>query len=162
MNPTVSSSEFTFAAVLVAPSATPDDARELDAMVRAAHEAGAAPIVIAIPRGVAPPAGVRVAHIAAGTKAISGIRAGMALLANSSVQFALVWPHDRGWSETDGIAPLVDAVRRERAALTALAGSALDAAPIIVARDCWLELMTVGEQGMDALAARRGVHRVQN
>ena len=153
---------FSLAAVLVATSATSDDARELEAMVNAARDAGADPVVIALPRGVPAPASARVAQVAAGAKAISGIRAGMALLANTAVAAALVWPHDRGWSETDGIAPLVDAARRERFPITALAGSALDTAPVIVARDCWLELMTVGEQGMGALAKRRGVHWVQN
>lgn len=153
---------FSLAAVLVATSATSNDARELEAMVNAARDAGADPIVIALPRGVPAPAGARVAHVAAGAKAISGIRAGMALLANTTVTVALVWPHDRGWSETDGIAPLVDTAKRERFPLTALAGSALDRAPVVVARDCWLELMTVGEQRMDALAARRGVFWVQN
>jgi hypothetical protein len=32
----------------------------------------------------------------------------------------------------------------------------------MIARDAWLDLMTLGEQGMAAVAERRGVHRVQD
>ena len=31
---------------------------------------------------------------------------------------------------------------------------------LMIARDAWLELMTLGEQGMAALAERRGLQRV--
>jgi hypothetical protein len=31
---------------------------------------------------------------------------------------------------------------------------------VLIPRDAWLELMTVGESGMDAVAARRRVVRV--
>ena len=48
----------------------------------------------------------------------------------------------------------------EGAALAVLEGDDVEHAPLMIARDAWLDLMTLGEQGMTALAARRGLHRV--
>jgi CTP:molybdopterin cytidylyltransferase MocA len=153
---------FDLAAVVLAGSATVPDTPLVQAMIRAARAAGAEPVVVVVSRGVPAPEGARVAQVAAGAKTISGLRAGMALLANSSARFVLLWPFDDEWSDTDGVMPLIEAARREGAPVTAMEGADLDHEPIVVARDSWLELMTIGEQGMDALASRRGVHRVQN
>jgi CTP:molybdopterin cytidylyltransferase MocA len=153
---------FDLAAVVLAGAATATDAPLVQAMIRAARAAGAEPVVVVVPRGMAAPEGARVAQVAAGAAVISGLRAGMALLANSTARFVLLWPFDDEWSDTDGVMPLVEGARREGAPVTAMEGADLDHEPIVVARDSWLELMTIGEQGMDALAARRGVHRVQN
>jgi hypothetical protein len=150
------------ASVVLALDASASDAPRLAAMLRAARAAGAQPIVVVLPRGVPAPDGAKVAQVAPGAKAISGVRAGMALLANSTARFVLLWPFHSEWSDTDGVMPLVEAAQREQAPVTAMEGADLDREPIIVARDSWLELMTIGEQGMDALAARRGVYRVQN
>jgi hypothetical protein len=150
------------ASVVLAGGSSAGDAPKIQAMVRAARAAGAEPVVVVLPRGVTPPDGARVAQVAPGAKTISGLRAGMALLANSTARFVLLWPLDHEWSETAGVMPLVEAAQREQAPVTAMEGADLDREPIVVARDSWLELMTIGEQGMNALAARRGVYRVQN
>jgi hypothetical protein len=153
---------FALAAVVLAGGAAMGDVPKLESMVRAARAAGAEPVVVVLPRGVSVPEGARAAQSAPGAKTISGLRAGMALLANSPARFVLLWPFSSEWSETDGVMPLVEAAQREQAPVTAMEGADLDREPIIVARDSWLELMTIGEQGMNALAARRGVNRVQN
>jgi hypothetical protein len=153
---------FDLAAVVLAGGAAASDTPKLQAMVRAARAAGAEPVVVVLPRDIPAPDGARVAQVAAGAKTISGLRAGMALLANSTARFVLLWPFDDEWSDTDGVMPLVEGAQREQAPVTAMEGADLDREPIIVARDSWLELMTIGEQGMNALAARRGVYRVQN
>jgi hypothetical protein len=150
------------AAVVLAGGASTSDAPKLQAMVRAARAAGAEPVVVVLPRGIPAPDGARVAPVSAGAKTISGLRTGMALLANSTARFVLLWPFDDEWSDTDGVMPLVEGAQREQAPVTAMEGADLDREPIIVTRDSWLELMTIGEQGMNALAARRGVYRVQN
>jgi hypothetical protein len=153
---------FDLAAVVLAMGATAEDAPRLEVMLQATRAAGANPIVAVLPRGIPAPRGVKVAQVAPAARTISGLRAGMALLANSTARFVLLWPFESEWSDTDGVMPLVEAARREQGAVTAMAGADLDREPIVVARDCWLELMTIGEQGMNALVARRGVYRVQN
>jgi hypothetical protein len=156
------SPRFDLAAVVLAGAAAASDVPKVQAMIRAARAAGAEPVVVVLPRGIPAPEGARLAQVSAGAKTISGLRAGMALLANSTARFVLLWPFDDEWSDTDGVMPLVQGAQREGAPVTAMEGANLDHEAIIVARDSWLELMTIGEQGMDALAARRGVYRVQN
>jgi hypothetical protein len=156
------SREFDLASVVLAGSASVSDVPKVAAMVRAARGAGAEPVIVVLPRGVPAPEGARLAQVSAGAKTISGLRAGMALLANCTARFVLLWPLHDEWSDTEGVMPLVEGAQREQAPLTAMEGADLDREPIIVARDSWLELMTIGEQGMNALAARRGVYRVQN
>ncbi|HKP16228.1 MAG TPA: hypothetical protein VJT85_09185, partial [Gemmatimonadaceae bacterium] len=55
---------------------------------------------------------------------------------------------------------LVDAAKRDEQALITFANASLDLSPVLIPRDAWLELVTVGESGMDAVAARRRVTRV--
>ena len=138
----------------------PDEAL-LQSLVDAARAAGAHPIVVVLPREVHAPAEVRVARVAAGASAINGLRSGMALLTNTTARLALIWPLE-GAELTDvpRIGGLVDVARREGAAVTAFAHDDLDGSPVIVARDAWLELVTLGEQGIGAVAARRGSYLV--
>ena len=56
---------------------------------------------------------------------------------------------------------MVDAAKRAPDVLVAFAGEPLDASPVMIPRDAWLELVTVGEGGIDALAARRRIERVK-
>lgn len=149
--------ELPLAAVLLAQSASPS---RLAAAVDVARAAGARPVVVVLSREAPAPADVRVARVSDGAPAIGALRAGMALLTNTPARLALVWPlRDEADSEAS-IAMLVDAARREGAMVTARAGADLDRAPVIVARDAWLELVTLGEQGLGAVAARRGMHEV--
>lgn len=152
----------TYAAVLLAEAATADDSMRLDAMMHAASAAGADPVVMVTTRGVPASTGARGTAVAPGAPAISAIRAGMALLANSAVRHALLWRFD---ARADAVPvatlrALADAASRSTSVVTALDGAALDQTPVMIARDAWLELMTLGEQGLDALATSRGVQRV--
>jgi hypothetical protein len=55
---------------------------------------------------------------------------------------------------------LVDAAKRDDQAVVAFANASLDESALLLPRDAWLELVTVGESGMNAVAARRRVVRV--
>lgn len=147
------------AAVLLAHDA--GETSLLQPLVDGARAAGAQPVVVVLARAAAAPADVRVARVNAGAPTISALRAGMALLTNTTARLALVWPLDGAEREdVERIGALVDAARRERPAVTAFAHDDLDHSPVVVSRDAWLELLTLGEQGMAAVAARRGLHLV--
>lgn len=147
------------AAVLMDQGAEPATLR---AAVDAARGAGARPIVLVLPRGAEAPADTRVVHVNDGARTISALRAGMALLTNTTARLALVWPLGAGQASVpaDAVLALVSAARDSGAAVTALADDDLERAPIVIARDAWLDLVTIGEQGMAAVATRRGLHLV--
>lgn len=149
-----------FAVVILAPRATPSDRERVTDMVQAAREAGAQAIVAAVPRGWRAPPHSRVVHVAPGAPAISAIRSGMAQLSNTSVRHAMLWPLDAAGADLTRLSALVSGAQAEGAALAVLEGDDVEHAPLMIARDAWLDLMTLGEQGMTALAARRGLHRV--
>lgn len=154
------SDQLSLAAVLLAHHA--DGVTQLQARLAAAREVGACPIVVvAAPTvQVDAAADVRVARVRDGASTISAIRAGMALLANTPARLALVWPSAVEETDQVRLRAIVDAARHEPVALTAWSPARLHDQPIIVARDAWLELLTLGEQGMDAVAARRGARYV--
>lgn len=152
--------EFSFATVILAGRATGADGERIEEMVRAARAAGAENIVVAVPRGWRAPPRTRVAHVAPGSPPVSALRAGMAQLSNTAAQFALLWPPGSTSPDVVRLTALLDDVKRERAALTALDGDDIEHGPVMIARDAWLELMTLGEQGITAVAERRGIRRV--
>jgi hypothetical protein len=87
----------------------------------------------------------------------------MALLSNTPVRYALLLTFDataRAAVDGGSLRTLVEDVRNVGAAVTAFAGTDLDRAPIMIARDSWLDLMTLGEQGMAAVTARRGLREI--
>jgi hypothetical protein len=147
------------AAVILAPRAAPSDHDLVASMVESARTL-AAYVAVVVPKGWRAPPRSRVAHVAPGASAIGAIRAGMAQLSNTPAQYALLWPLEAGAVEGARLRALVAAAGRERAALASFAGDDLEHAPVMVARDAWLDLMTLGEHGIGALAARRGLHRV--
>lgn len=147
------------AAVIVAHRA--EDAAGYEAMLARARDAGAEPVVLVLRRDAAVPIGARVARVSDGASDISALRAGMALLTNTTARLVLLWPAAGDvTAEVPALHALVAAARREGGAVTAFANADLDRSPVIVARDAWLELVTLGEQGLAAVAARRGEHRV--
>ena len=146
------------AAVVLAHGAMDDDAA-LAARVATARAAGAEVIVVALARGRVPPAGALTARVAANAPRISALRAGLALLANRPARLALLLPEGTAPDAYD-LPALVAAARREGAAVTAFVACDLDAPPVIVEREAWLELLTLGEQGIGAVAARRGLHLI--
>lgn len=153
--------EFPFATVILAGRASAGDRDRVAEMVQTARAAGAHSIVVAVPRGWRAPAHARVVHVAPGASPISAVRAGMAQLSNTPAPYALLWPLEAASADADRLRALADDVRRERPSLAAFAGEDLERGPVMIARDAWLDLMTVGEQGIAAVAERRGLRRVE-
>ena len=152
-----------FAVVILAGHASGGDGDRVNEMVQAAREVGADDIVVAAPRGWRAPAHARVVHVAPvapGAPLISAVRAGMAQLSNTPARYALLWPLGAPSTDVGRLRALVDDVQRERPSLAALEGDDLERGPVMIARDAWLDLMTLGETGMAAVAERRGLHRV--
>ncbi len=155
----VDASALRFAVVILAGRAAARDRARIDEMVATARALGAEAIVCAVPKGWRAPTFARVVHVAPGAAAISALRLAMAQLGNSPAQHALLWPLEALTGDAR-LRALLNDVAREPAPLAALVGDDLDHAPVLIARDAWLDLMTLGEQGMTAVAERVGVRRV--
>ena len=149
-----------FAVVILAGRAGAGDVDRVGEMVLTARGVGAHAIVVALPRGWRAPAHGRVVHVAPGSAPIAAVRAGMAQLSNTPARYALLWPLDAWAVSADRLRALVNEVQRELPSLAAIDGEDVDRAPVMIARDAWLDLMTLGEHGIEAVAARRGMHRV--
>jgi hypothetical protein len=118
-----------FATVILAGGATAADAARITEMVHAAREAGAAAVVVAVPRGWRAPPQARVVHLAPGASPISALRAGLAQLGNSPARFVMIWP--LGADEMPGR---------------------------VIPRERWLDLMT-SEGAIEAVVSRLSVER---
>ena len=92
--------------------------------------------------------------------AITALRVGMAQLTNTTATSVLVWPLSHTGVPMLSLLALLDAAAREPGVIAVLAGATSDVAPMVVPRDAWLELVTLGEGGLSALAARRRVVEV--
>lgn len=147
------------AVVILAPRATTADHDTVAMMVDSAR-ALAGYVVVVVPKGWRAPPRSRVVHVAPGASAIGAIRAGMAQLSNTPARYALLWPLDAGVVELSRLRTLLAGVVRERPAVGALAGDDPERAPVMIAREAWLDLMTLGERGIGAITVRRGVHYV--
>jgi hypothetical protein len=151
---------FPFAGLLIAHDAKPADAVRLADLARVLTEAGASPVVVAVAPSVDAPADTRLVRVRAGGAAIAAIRLGMAQLANTVAEAVLLVPLGAEPVSLVALLALVDAAKRDVRAVVAFDDANLDASPTLVPRDAWLELVTVGESGMNAVAARRRVLRV--
>lgn len=151
---------FPFAGLLIAHDAKPADAVRLADLARVMTGVGASPIVVAVVPSVDAPADVRVVRTRAGGAPIAAIRLGMAQLANTVTEAVLLVPLGAEPVSLVALLALVDAAKRDVRAIVAFDDANLDASPVLVPRDAWLELVTVGESGMNPVAARRRVLRV--
>lgn len=151
---------FPFAGLLMAHDATPRDGARIADLARVVADAGASPVVVTLAPDVDAPAGARVVRARAGGPAIAAIRLGMAQLTNTVAQAVLLVPLGAAQTSLLSLLALVDAAKRDEQAVIAFADATLDESPLLLPRDSWLELVTVGERGMDAVAARRRVLRV--
>ena len=149
-----------FAVVILAGRASGGDRARVTEMVQTARTVGAHAIVVVVPRGWRSPPQSRVVHVAPGASAINGVRGGMAQLTNTPARHALLWPLEASSAGVDRLRTLVTEAHRQHAALSAIDGDDLDRSPVMIARDAWLDLMTLGEQGMEAVAARCGIARI--
>ena len=153
---------FPFAGLLIAHDAKPADSVRLADLARVVADAGASPVVVAVAPNVEAPADVRLVRTRPQGAAIAAIRLGMAQLANTVAQAALLVPLGAEPASLVALLALVDASKRDARAIVAFDGASLDTSPLLVPRDAWLELVTVGEGGMNAVAARRRVARVSS
>jgi hypothetical protein len=151
--------ELAIAVVILAPRATPSERDLVAAMVESARGL-AAYVVVVVPKGWRAPPRSRVVHVTPGGSHIGAIRAGMAQLSNTPARYVLLWPLGAGAVDVASVRALVAAGVRDRPALAALEGDDVERGPVMIARDAWLELMTLGEQGIGAVAERRGLQRV--
>lgn len=149
-----------FAVVILAARASPSERDRVTEMVDIARAVGADAVVVAVPRGWRAPAHGRVVHAAPGATPMSVVRLAMAQLSNTPARYALLWPLAAPACDVERLRALVEYVERERPALAAMEGDDVERAPVMIARDAWLELMTLGEQDLAALGERLGVQRV--
>jgi len=156
----MTSQAFPIAALVLGHDADRSRTAALSTLVAAARDAGAAPVVAAVPPGVELPAPTRVVRTRAAGSRIGAIRLGMAQLANSPARVVLLLPLSVDAPALAELLSLIDASKRAPDAIIAFAGASLDDSPVLVPRDAWLELVTVAENGLDAVAARRRVERV--
>jgi len=158
----MTSQAYPIAALVLGHDADPSRAVALGTLAAAAHNVGATPVVAAVPPGIELPAPTRMVRTRPSGSRISAIRLGMAQLANSPARVVLLLPHTGEAPSLVELLALIDASKRAPDAVVALAGASLDESPVLVPRDAWLELVTVAENGLDAVAARRRVERVES
>lgn len=151
-----------FAALILAHDATVADTVRIAESAAAVSALGAQPVVVALPAEVAPlTTGVRVVRTKSGAPAIAAIRLGMAQLTNTAALSVVLVPLAAIPASGPSLDAMLERSARLPSALVALEGVALDASPLVVPRSSWLELMTLGEQGIQAVAGRVGVEWVQ-
>ena len=82
----------------------------------------------------------------------------MAQLANTPARVVLLLPHGGPPPSLVALLSLVDAAKRAPDAIVAFDGAPLDESPVLVPRDAWLELVTLGgertRRGRRAAASR--------
>jgi len=151
---------FPFSALVLAHDATDADAIRVAEVARAAADAGATPVVVAAPFDCELPNGARLVRTRASGSEIAAIRVGMAQLTNTVARAAILAHHGARGTSLVALLALVDAAKRAQDAIVAFEEESLDDSVVIVPRDAWLELVTVGESGIGVVAARRSVVRV--
>lgn len=149
------------AAIVLAPSVTDGDATRVHRMVDILREAGASPIVVAQPKSVPMPIHGRLVSVKDGSTTITAIRLAMSQLANTPARAVLLWPVAGDQAQAAEIHALARAAAEGPDRMVALEDADLDRSPIVLPRDAWLELMTLGEHGMGAVGMRRGVDTVR-
>jgi hypothetical protein len=151
---------FPFAALVLAHDAGEADGPRIAELARTAAETGATPVIVAAPFEFVLPSGARLVRTRTGGAAIAAIRVGMAQLTNTVARAAIVAHHGARDRSLTALLALVDAAKRAEDAVIAFEAASLDDGVLVVPRDAWLELVTIGEGGMNAVAARRRVVRV--
>lgn len=141
---------FPFACVVLPGDA--DAATIADAVERASG-AGARPVIIPLPASAPRPPGAQVVTVHDGMPETGALRRALAALANSPAVGLLLWQAGEPASLPAALA-VIDAARRSGAAVVVPRRAGERAAPTWYGRDTWLELMTLTEQGFEAIDAR--------
>lgn len=132
------------------------DPSALAAAVQRAREVGASPVVVPLPAGAARPPGAQVVTTAPGVTGIGSLRRAMAALANTPAVGLLLW--DAGLEGSARAARTVlEAARRTGAPIVIAEDRGRARAPAWYARATWLDLMTAGERGLDAVHDRHAL-----
>ena len=122
--------------------------RFVDAVVNAAREAGADPIVVVSPPGFDPPRGtVTVVNPDARGEQIASLRLGLARLVSVPVRGALAWPVDHPFVDAASARAVLEAARHTGAPVVIPVYRGRRGHPVYFSRDCWRELATVREGG---------------
>ena len=158
----MTSQAFPIAALVLGHEADPSRTGALGALVATARDVGATPVVVAVPPGIELPAPARVVRTRLSGPRIGAIRLGMAQLANTPARVVLLLPDAGAAPSLVALLSLIDASKRTPEGMIAFAGATLDESPVVIPRDAWLELVTLAENGLDAVAARRRVERVEH
>ncbi len=131
-----------------------DGVRFVDAVVDTARRAGADPIVVVGPPGLAFPEGtIHATNPNARGEQIQSLRIGLARLVSVPVTGALVWPVDHPYVDLEGVLAIIAGAKRTRAPVVLPVFEGRRGHPVYFSRDCWRELATVAEGG-----ARTVVH----
>jgi molybdenum cofactor cytidylyltransferase len=139
----------------------PDGSTFLAAVVRTARECGADPIV-----AVVRPGEVRTSEFAVAenpdpsSEQIASVRLGLARLANTDVDGALIWPVDCPFVRADTIEAIVDAAVADRAQIIVPCFGGRSGHPTWFGRETWPELMVAAADGAREVV-RRDPTRVQ-
>lgn len=135
--------------------------RAIDLVVKVAVEAGADPVIAVTPPAVhvAPP--VRVVTAPEGAGFATALRLGLSQLANSSATGTLIWPIELSDVELSTVLAVLDARKRAAAAVVVPAYAARPGFPCFLARDAWLEAMTLADGGPEAIFAQLSARLVQ-
>lgn len=145
-------------------NATLSDGRTfLQAVCEGAETTGASPIVAVVPPDTAVPAPIRgVVNARARDEQVMSLRLGLAQLANTDAQGALVWPVDHPFVHATSALAVVDAARRTGAPIVVPVHNGRRGHPVWFARETWRELMTVADGGARAVVRAYGdrVHEV--
>ena len=130
--------------------------RFVDAVVAAAREAGADPIVVVCPPGlVVPAATVAVVNPDASGEQIASLRLGLARLVSVPVAGTLAWPVDHPYADADSARAVIEAAGRSGAPIVVPVHQGRRGHPVYFARDCWRELATVRDGGARAVVHAR-------
>jgi CTP:molybdopterin cytidylyltransferase MocA len=133
----------------------PSGMRFIDAVARAAHDAGAAPIIAVMHPRVSPPPGVRVVvNPDPASEQITSLRLGLAQLLNTAVRGACIWPVDHPHVRSETVFALLAEARRNAALIARPSYEGKHGHPVYFSRQLWRDLVTETSVG-----ARSVVHR---
>ncbi len=145
----MTSPPFPFASVVLGGA----DPAALAAAVQRVAEAGASPVVVPLPAGAARPPGAQIVTIGQGVTGIGTLRRAMAALANTPAVGLLLWDTALGGTPRAARAVL-ETAQRTGAPIVIAEDRGRPVTPTWYARGVWLDLMTAGEMGLDAVHDR--------
>jgi CTP:molybdopterin cytidylyltransferase MocA len=135
----------------------PDGRRFLDVVLEHCATSGADPIIAVVPVGTAVPRFARgVVNAKPRAEQVTSLRLGLAQLANTNAEGALVWPVDHPFVRAESALAVVDAARRSGAPIVVPVTKEGRGHPVWFARETWRELMTVADGGARAVVRGYG------